>query len=229
MPLVAKTNVLNNVDGSSEVQIHGVKVMCGINGPIEAKPRQELPTTGYIEVNIKPDIGSSGTREKLMEDKIRSFLSNVVVLGNLYPRQLIQINLQILEKAQNSYAEAHYEEPLVELNSCINAVVLALIDAGISILKLFNSNLLVYTLDNQLVADATEEQVAKSKSKHLVVYSIKNNQVDELLLSENYGRFSEKKLFKVLDVAAQRAQELSEIIRATVAENVERKFAFASV
>ncbi|GMM38374.1 exosome non-catalytic core subunit [Saccharomycopsis crataegensis] len=230
MELDAKIGVLNNAGGSSEVSLNGIKVVCGINGPMEARPRQELPTTCYLEVIIRPAIGNPTVREKYMEDKIKNFL-NSVIIGNLYPRQVIQVNLQILEKKNNnsSYTSdsdesAATEDVLLELNCCINSAFLALVDANISIYKAFNSNIFTYTHKGSLVKDGLSE----AKSRHLVVYGIKNNKVDELLYGENVGRFSEKKLFMALERGEKESMILHSKLKELSVESVKQKFVYLS-
>lgn len=217
----AATQVLNNVDGSAELVINGVRVLCGVNGPIEAKARDELATTAAIELNISPDVGASTTRQKLMASKIKSFLGSVIV-GKLYPRQLIQINLQILETlADLSYDASDTRDSFLELSACVNAVALALMDANISLHSSFNASVFAYKQ-----GELEEADVANSASKHLVVYAVKQDTASEILYSENVGSFSEEQLYKVLDVGGKAAEELSRDLRGVIEEGVRNRMRF---
>ena len=55
---------------------------------------KELPNRASLEINIYPSIGLSTTKEKLLENKLRSILQNNIIINYKYPRQLIQISIQ---------------------------------------------------------------------------------------------------------------------------------------
>ena len=108
-----RTSIIDNADGSAELSIYNnnsnsneassssssddnsiIKLITSINGPIEPKQRQELPNRASLEINIYPSIGLSTTKEKLLENKLRSILQNNIIINYKYPRQLIQISIQ---------------------------------------------------------------------------------------------------------------------------------------
>lgn len=225
-----KLSVLKNANGSCEIEQNGFKVVCGVNGPMEARPRQELPTSSYLEVIIRPDSGLASMREKMMEDKIKSFLDSVII-GNLYPRQVIQVNLQILQKPKD---DENYQDEMdvsrkvanvyPELSICVNAAYLALVDANISIHMAFNALLFAYTKEGKLAP--FEGDVLDKKSIHLCVYGIKDEAVDRLLLSENAGDFNEDKLYNVLDEGEKEALVINQRFRELIESNLRSKFVF---
>lgn len=124
-----RINTHPSCDGSSYVEQGNTKVMCMIQGPMEPTLRSQVnQQTANIEVNISIANFATFQRKKRLKNEKRiielkhtleqTFAQSVI--GKLYPRTLIQINLQVL--AQDGGL----------LSSMMNATTLALIDAGIS-------------------------------------------------------------------------------------------------
>ncbi|KAI0463533.1 hypothetical protein LJB42_002533 [Komagataella kurtzmanii] len=211
-----QTSLLNQVDGSSTISIGEVKVICSVSGPIEAKPRQELPTQCAIEVNIRPEVGVGSTREKNMEDKLRVVLNGTINKFQ-YPRQLIQVHLHIISKSQGT------DNNLKDLHACINGAYLALIDANISLLSSFLSTYAVIN-DDMLIFNPTSEQIQSSISHHLVCFDIKSGRADELLFVDSVGEFTEGELMTVLDQSIEEIESMNKIVRKTITEKVSRDY-----
>lgn len=165
-----RTSIIDNADGSAELSIYNnnsneasssssssddnsiIKLITSVNGPIEPKQRQELPNRASLEINIYPSIGLSTTKEKLLENKLRSILQNNIIINYKYPRQLIQISIQFLisSSSSGSSSSSNYGlmmMNLLDLNALINCCYFALIDANIAMNYSFAS--IVIIIDHQ--------------------------------------------------------------------------------
>ncbi|GAV53247.1 hypothetical protein ZYGR_0AI05310 [Zygosaccharomyces rouxii] len=211
MTITASTGVLNHVDGSSEFESHSTKVVCAVTGPIEPKARQELPTQLALEIIVRPAKGVPNTREKLIEDKLRGVLTPLIA-RYLYPRRLCQITFQIMEAG-----ESELEFSQRELSCCINAAVLALVDSGIGLLAMASSVPLA-VIKGQPVVDPNGQQLQQSHSVHTVALEIAEGgkSVQNILLLDSTGDFSQDELLQVLSQGEERClslvQELREVL-----------------
>lgn len=193
--LEAQTGVLDQVDGSCKIQCGETSVLCSVTGPIEPKARQELPSQLALEIVVRPCKGVPNTREKLLEDQIRGVLTPILA-RYLYPRQLCQICFQILESGEpdESYS-------VKELNSCINAAYLALIDSGIGLQSSFASVCLsVNGPNNEICINPASDQLIRSTSSHLLALEMGpgSKKTQKVLLIESHGAFTEQQLLDVL-------------------------------
>ncbi|KAL9643506.1 hypothetical protein ABK040_010120 [Willaertia magna] len=118
--LEAELGVLPKADGSVKYSQGKTTVICAIYGP-EASMK-ERGDKAVIEVNLQTRENKqiiSGDNE-LNETIIRETLENII-LTYLYPRTLISISLQVLIDDGNLFS------------TCLNASVLALLDAGVAL------------------------------------------------------------------------------------------------
>ena len=217
MSIEAETTILSRVDGSATVSAGETRVITSISGPIEPKPRQELPTTAALEVIVRAGVGISNTREKLLEDKLRSILTQVII-GHLYPRQLIQITTQILEAGED------VEYTSKELSALVNSAYLALTDANIGLNVSFASEHFAILENGEIIISPSKAQLKTSKSSHVVVYAIKNGKSSNLLYSDSIGTFSEDELYKILSLASQQIEKIHQTFRKTIQSKIEKDF-----
>jgi len=217
MSIEADTTILNRVDGSASLSAGETKVMTAVSGPIEPKMRQELPTTAALEVIVRAAVGISNTREKLLEDKVRSILTQVII-GHLYPRQLIQITSQVLEAGED------IEYTSKELSAIINASYLALVDANIGLNASFASEHFAILENDEIIINPSKSQLKSSRSSHIVVYGIKNGQSNRLLYSDSIGSFTEDEIYKILALASQSIEKIHQTFRKTIQSKVEKDF-----
>jgi exosome complex component RRP46 len=52
---------LSSPDGSSLLTLYGFTILSSVSGPIEVSRRDELPSESYLEVNIRPAVGTGCT------------------------------------------------------------------------------------------------------------------------------------------------------------------------
>ena len=91
------TSLLQKSDGSAELLLGSTKVIASVTGPIEPKARQELPNQASLEILIRPAVGLATTREKLLEDKLRSLLQSIIVRFK-YPRPVSYTHLDVYKR-----------------------------------------------------------------------------------------------------------------------------------
>ncbi|QEU60943.1 Rrp46 [Kluyveromyces lactis] len=217
------THILGHVDGSSVVSNSGTKVICSVSGPMEPKSRQELPTQLALEIIVKPAEGVQSTREKLMEDQIRSVLTPVLA-RYLHPRQFVQICFQILEAGESR------DYTVKEVSVCVNAAVLALVDAGVPLLSMCSGTCIgITTEEKKLVVNPTESQLAKCESVHVYCLELGKNEngdidVRNLLLLDSLGSFDESQLFKVLETGEKECIRLYTELRSVIKDKVAKDF-----
>lgn len=214
---MSRVSILNQADGSSSFQEGSTRVLCSVNGPIEAKPRQELPTKASLEIILRPQAGVPTTREKFIEDKLRSCLTPFIQ-ASLYPRQLVQIVFQILETDEPA------EFTCLETAACINAAYLALIDAGVGLKRSFGAVACIMKSNSEISVSPIGTLLSSSVSHHVVCFDIKNGKSDALAFSESLGEFTEKDLFAVLDLCASRIEENNKETRALVQQKVQNDY-----
>jgi exosome complex component RRP46 len=221
MSFTVKTSLLDRSDGSAQLVIGKTKVVTSVTGPIEARARQELPTQAALEIVIRPAVGLATTREKLLEDKLRSLLQAVIIRYK-YPRQLIQIVVQFLTTEGTSSKSNEYTNN--ELNAALNACYFALVDANIALYSSFVS-LSISLCDNKIIYYPTLAQLQASDSHHVVCFSIEDRKANKLLLLESQGDFKEDELFHMISEAVTECENIHEKYqRKYIADKVEKDF-----
>lgn len=225
-----KSSTLNKVDGSAEVQIGRTKLVTSVSGPIEPRVRQELPNSASLEIIVRPAVGVSTTREKLLEDKLRSLLQNVII-RHKYPRQLIQIVIQFLvTEDTNNYSITESQKQkltLIELNAAINACYFALIDADIALYYSFSSICICADSGdeaNHLKVNPDIRDLAASRSHHVISYGISHSNSYNVLLIESQGDFSEDEFLKLLDASRELCKLLHDEQRSHIEDKVKKDF-----
>ncbi|CAH2352808.1 exosome complex component Rrp46p [[Candida] railenensis] len=207
MSATPSTSILSQVDGSAQLLLGPIKVLASVTGPIEAKARQELPTLASLEIIVRPATGVSSTREKLLEDKLRSLLQSIIV-RHKYPRQLIQVVIQFLSSDSDHSANAKAFTSN-ELNAAINCVYFALIDANIALFSSFASvSLCILPSSDSFILNPTIAQLNESESHHVICFDIKDKQADKILLVESQGSFSEKQFYLAIDEASKECETI---------------------
>lgn len=116
--------------------------MCSVSGPVEVQIRDEKLDEATVEVVVRPAKGIPSTKEKLMESMLRTAFEPVI-LGGMMPRTLVQIVVQVVK-----------DDGCV-LAAAINAITIALLDAGIPMKHMAASITVMIDQDNELVLDPT--------------------------------------------------------------------------
>ncbi|KAG0149596.1 hypothetical protein CROQUDRAFT_669117 [Cronartium quercuum f. sp. fusiforme G11] len=138
-PLTISLSLLSRADGSCQFSFGDLKVLGAMTGPAEVKIRDERPKEATVEVNVLPLASVPGPSTKSVGQSIRAFLSPLLHL-DLYPRSLIQINLQTLSKPSERWSSFSSEESRIgfgegesvaERATLMNAASVALVDGGV--------------------------------------------------------------------------------------------------
>lgn len=228
MSFLVQLGGLRNVDGSSTLKVGSTIVVVSVTGPIEPKIRQELPTEASLEIVVRPSRGLSGTREKAMEDLLRSVLQ-AVIIRHKYPRQLIQIVIQFLasdldkekyssETGGSFNTGANYTSN--ELSAAINACFFALIDANVA-LHISFAAVSVAHVENKTVFNPDLDTLKKCSSHHVVCFDIQNQKASRILLVNSNGEFAKEDLMKTIQDASIECEAIhSEIQRPVLGEKV---------
>lgn len=237
MKFELKTSLLNRVDGSAEFTIGNTKLIASVTGPIEPKPRQELPTLASLEIVVRPSVGVSSTREKVLEDKLRSILQSIIIRYK-YPRQLIQIVVQFLVTDDNSQLLIGESEHVKDyssnkLNAAINCIYFALIDANIALYNSFSSvSISIPKAESdkkQMVINPTLQNLIESESHHILCFDIRDKKANKILLLESQGTFTEDELIKVIEEGSRQCESIhNEHQRKLIEEKVHRDFIWKS-
>lgn len=225
-----QTGYLSQVDGSCRLQHNNnnTAVICSVSGPLEPKARQELPTTLAIELIIRPATGIPTTREINLQNLL-NHIAKQIIIGTLYPRQLCQITCQILESGES----INYNN--WEIISCINALSCALIDSGlamnslalgvvVAVLKSDDNN------DNNTKEDIIEldpsmTMLQSAISTHSIAFKLiyvdGKYQVDNILLVDSHGTFTQDTLFQILSLAEKHTLTLAMEVRSKLTEKIQ--------
>ncbi|KAK6454499.1 exosome complex exonuclease RRP46 [Scheffersomyces xylosifermentans] len=220
MTFQVRTSLLENVDGSAELQIGNTKVITSVTGPIEPKARQDLPNQASLEIVIRPAVDLASTREKLLEDKLRSLLQSIIVRYK-YPRQLIQIVVQFLVSDTSSEGEIDYTSN--ELNAAINCCYFALIDAGVALSASFAS-LSISLNDGKATYNPSLVDLNKSDSHHVICFNIVKGKADKILLLESQGDIEEEELFTMISNAVSECEVIHQQQRKFIKEKVDNDY-----
>lgn len=126
--------------------IGSTAVMCSVSGPVDVPIRDEKLDEATLEVVVRPAKGVSSTKEKLMENILRTAFEPVI-LGGMMPRTLVQIVVQVMK-----------DDGCV-LAAAVNAVTVALLDAGIPMKYMAAAITGMINEDNELVLDPTAAEL----------------------------------------------------------------------
>lgn len=119
----------NSSDGSSYIEQGNTKIVCLVQGPMEPAMKSQSNSTGAtIDINVNVANFSTFDRKKRNKNEkriveLKTTLERTFeqsVMGNLYPRTIIRIDLHVLAQDGGLLA------------GLTNAITLALIDAGIA-------------------------------------------------------------------------------------------------
>lgn len=227
---------LTEVDGSACLIAGNTKVIVSVTGPIESKPRQELPTQASLEIVVRPSRGLSSTREKVLEDLLRSVLQLVIVRYK-FPRQLIQIVVQFLASDLDSEgsvvisgetAAAGADYTANELSCALNCCYFALIDANVPLFNSFAAVSIAVTKDKEFLILPSLSDLQKSVSHHVVCFDIREAKASKILLIESNGSFSEQDLVSTVETGSKCCEKIhNNFQRPTIEKKIQDDFIWA--
>ena len=150
-PMTCDQGELRRAAGSARFSHADTAVLAAVFGPTGAQKRQEIVNRACIEVVYKPLSSAPGAAEKEKESVLRQ-LVEAAVMTHLHPRCVIQVVVQELNDDGSMLAVA------------INAVMVALLDAGVPLRHTFLAASVATRLDGTVLLDPTkaDEEVCKS-------------------------------------------------------------------
>ncbi|KAH3665796.1 hypothetical protein OGAPHI_003984 [Ogataea philodendri] len=218
MSFTVKNDPLDQVDGSASFEFGATKVISSVTGPIESsRPRNELPTKAYLDINIRPASGTPSTKETLLEHKLSQILSTVIDLDQ-FPRQTIQIAVQVLKTGEPKEFAAR------QLVAIINSVYLALLNSGVSLKTSFLATCCSVDLNGTITTDPSSAVLANSVSHYVVAYTLNNDKVNDLVFCDALGNFTQDQLFAVLDQSASNIQSGYHQLRLLISDHVTQNY-----
>ncbi|KAI8981560.1 ribosomal protein S5 domain 2-type protein [Pilobolus umbonatus] len=207
--LSASQNILNRADGSSKFELGSTAVIASVNGPIEVSLRDEKLDEATVEIIVKPAVGMSSIKEKLMESVLGTAFKPVI-LGGMMPRTLIQIVVQITK------------DDGCALAACINAITLALLDAGIPMKYMIASTTCIIDKTKEVVLDPTMAELENSVSVHTFAFDNAKPSPHSILFDSD-GVFSEEEFSACYELCSQAVEQIHGFLRTAVEAKKEKE------
>uniref|UniRef100_A0AAV1TKY0 Uncharacterized protein n=1 Tax=Peronospora matthiolae TaxID=2874970 RepID=A0AAV1TKY0_9STRA len=197
-PLASEQGALFRADGSARMSHGSSTVLAAVYGPGQARNwRSEQTDRATLDVCFKLEKGVSTSKEKEYEQIIRETFAPVVLTKN-FPRAVISIVVQVIQdNGSISFPRLHL------LAVAINAVCLALIDAGIPMISVITASSCGISADGSLNLDPTSVEEEASVSW---VTAARSSTSDGVLTCITNGLLSEEQFFACSE-ACQRASE----------------------
>lgn len=145
----SSSGLLQGCDGSAKFQFGTSSIICGVLGPTAVKLKDELMDKAFIKIEFTPLAGGGGTQDRLYE-RILEQTAASLILTSLYPRTMIKISLQVLSQDGSILATA------------VNAMILALLDAGVPMKSMASSVTCMIHKSGELLLDPTELEIQVS-------------------------------------------------------------------
>ncbi|KAF0700694.1 Aste57867_8748 [Aphanomyces stellatus] len=197
-PLSCEQGLLNRADGSARFSHGTTSVLASVNGPAAAKiRRQEKVDEATLEVVFKAEKGAPTARDKEYEAILRQTFEPIVYLEN-YPRAVISITVQVVEDDGSLLAVA------------INAVNLALLDAGIPMRCLVGAITCSILEDGQLCLDPAR---VEGETAAATVTSACAGNNDGILTSLTTGMLSESQYFACSEICRRAVDSVLSFVR----------------
>lgn len=232
-PFEVQVSPLSEVDGSARLTAGNTKVIVSVTGPIEAKPRQELPTQASLDIVVRPSRGVSTTREKVLEDLLRSVLQLIIVRYK-FPRQVIQIVVQFLASDVDSEgsvviagetAAAGSDYTANEVSSALNCCYFALIDANVPLFYSFAAVSIAVSQLKEFITVPSLSELQKSSSHHVVCFDIREGRSNKILLIESNGSFSELELVSAVEHGSKFCEQIHHTFqRPTIEQKIQNDY-----
>ena len=104
MAIEISLHPLDRAGGSATyISPNGYSILAAVNGPVEVQRRDELPEEAHIEVNVRPHDCVGQVKERHLEVITANLLRDVIFV-QMFPRQMVQLTLQILRAPLDEHA-----------------------------------------------------------------------------------------------------------------------------
>lgn len=211
--LKIEAGVLKQADGSCYLEWGGNKVMAAVYGPRECHPRHaQDPTKAVVRVRYNMAAFSVSDRKRPGPDRRSQEISKIssealdhVVLTSLYPRNAIDVFVEILEAEAGTRCAG------------LTAAAVALADAGIP-MKGMVTSVAAGKIDGVVCLDLSREEDNFGETDFPVAY-VSNTK--EIVLLQQDGHFSPADMDKALELTQKAAEQIYEIQKAALLRKYE--------
>lgn len=202
-PIKIEAGVLKQADGSAYLEWGGNKVLAAVYGPRECHPRHDQdPTKARVRVRYNMAAFSVSDRKRPGPDRRSQEISKIssealehVVLTNLYPKNAIDVYIEIIEAEAGTRCAG------------VTAAAVALADAGIPMRGMVTA-VACGKVDDVVCLDLSREEDNFGQTDFPIAIVPKTK---EIVLLQQDGHFSPEEVEKALDMAMDAALEVYEI------------------
>jgi exosome complex component RRP41 len=202
-PIKIEAGVLKQADGSAYLEWGGNKVLAAVYGPRECHPRHDQdPTKARVRVRYNMAAFSVSDRKRPGPDRRSQEISKIssealehVVLANLYPKNAIDVYIEIIEAEAGTRCAG------------LTAAAVACADAGIPMRGMVTA-IAAGKVDGVVCLDLSREEDNFGETDFPIAIVPKTN---EIVLLQQDGHFSPAELDQALDLAMTAAHEVYDI------------------
>ncbi|MEA3200482.1 MAG: exosome complex component [Thermoplasmata archaeon] len=203
-----EAGVLKQADGSCYLEWGGNKVMAAVYGPRECHPRHDQdPTKARVRVRYNMAAFSVSDRKRPGPDRRSQEISKIssealdhVVLTSLYPKNAIDIFIEIIEAEAGTRCAG------------LTAAAVACADAGIPMRGMVAA-VAAGKVDGKVCLDLSREEDNYGETDFPIAIVPKTG---EIVLLQQDGHFSPDELDQALELATNAAMEVYELQKAAL-------------
>ena len=212
-PLKIEAGVLKQADGSAYLEWGGNKVLAAVYGPRECHPRHDQdPTKARVRVRYNMAAFSVSDRKRPGPDRRSQEISKIssealehVVLTSLYPKNAIDVYIEILEAEAGTRCAG------------VTAAAVALADAGIPMRGMVTS-VAAGKVDDVVCLDLSREEDNFGQTDFPIAVVAKTG---EIVLLQQDGHFTPAEMDQALEYTLKAAGEIYEIQKAALLRRYE--------
>jgi exosome complex component RRP41 len=203
-----EAGVLKQADGSCYLEWGGNKVLAAVYGPRECHPRHDQdPTKARVRVRYNMAAFSVSDRKRPGPDRRSQEISKIssealehVVLTSLYPKNAIDVFIEIIEAEAGTRCAG------------LTAAAVACADAGIPMRGMVTA-VAAGKVDGKVCLDLSREEDNYGETDFPIAIVPKTG---EIVLLQQDGHFSPDELDQALDMATTAAMEVYEMQKAAL-------------
>lgn len=207
-PIKIEAGVLKQADGSCYLEWGGNKVLAAVYGPRECHPRHDQdPTKARVRVRYNMAAFSVSDRKRPGPDRRSQEISKIssealehVVLTNLYPKNAIDVFIEIIEAEAGTRCAG------------VTAAAVALADAGIPMRGMVTS-VAAGKVDDVVCLDLSREEDNFGQTDFPIAIVPKTG---EIVLLQQDGHFKPEEVDQALDMTMKAAMEIYELQKAAL-------------
>lgn len=117
----------------------------------------------------------------------------------------------------------------MELSGSINALAVALLDAGIPLTGVPTAVTVAVLQDGSLEVHPKVLDPRRVVSLHTIAFELRSNQVYRILMCESTGKFSKTQFLDAVEAAWNAATEVHKLVRVVVGEKIEKEFVWKQI